>query len=344
MRKRFLRFKKRNRDVQSQVPRLDFYSQLLSLLKAGIPILKALQIILNQSDKKFKQAIQLIIKNLEEGNSLYVSFRKNGFPEEDCNLIRIGEESSNLEKSLAQIVNHLKSSIESKDKIKKALIYPMMVLSLSFAAIIFLLVFILPGFQNIFSEFNFELPFLTVLLLNISKQWFLLLIILTLFIGGSFFLYRREEIKLRLPIVGRIYKNMIFCKICRGLGYQLKSGVPILKALKTLQTSLKSKKYTQVVTGTAKDLEEGFKLSDSLKKSSAFPDSLVQIVRVGEESGSLGDVLVQSSSYYEQQAESFIKKWVLLVEPISTLTVGSVVGLIAISMLLPMFRMLETIQ
>jgi len=323
---------------------LNFYQQLLALLKAGIPITKSLQILLNQSNKRFKIIISKIIDNLQEGNSLAVSFEKAGLPSEDYNLIRVGEESGRLPESLSRIIKYLAGSLSSKDKIKKALMYPVIVLSLSFCSVIFLLVFILPTFKGIFSEFNFDLPFLTRVFLGISEQWFPIFVSIVLFASFFCFLFRKEEVRMRLPLVGSIYKNTIYAKICRSLGYQLKSAVPILKAIATIREGLASQIYSGALDDISQSLEHGERISDAMEKTAVFPYSLIQIVSVGEESGSLDEVLIQSAEFYEQETEGFIKKWVTLIEPISTLAVGGLVGLIAFAMILPLFKMMESIQ
>lgn len=313
---------------------LNFYKQFYALLSAGLPIPKALRIL----------ELRGMIIDLEKGQPLFAAFARAGFPAGDINLIKIGEESGRLLDSLGRIIKQLEGSIASRNSVKKALMYPMVVLSLSFCSIIFLLVFILPTFKGIFSEFNFELPFLTRLFLGISEQWFFILIFTAVLAAGFCFLFKKEEFRINLPLAGSIYKNTMLSGICRSLGYQLKSGVPVLTAIATIREGLGSRIYSDALAEASLALERGEKMSEAIKKGSVFPDSLIQIIGVGEESGSLDEVLVQSAGFYEQEAEGFIKKWVSLIEPAATLVVGGLVGLIAFSMILPLFQMMEQIQ
>ncbi len=323
---------------------LDFYKQLLALLAAGVPIVASLQIIQNQSDKNFGSIIKKITTDLAEGKTLASSLKTNSFPDEDINLIKIGIATGKLEDSLEKIVQYSQNSLSAKNKIKKALLYPSIVLGLSFLSILFLLIFILPTFKGIFSEFNFDLPFLTRLFLKISENWFFIFILIIGLIIVLGYFFKKEEIRIKLPLIGSIYKNKVISKICRGLGYQLKSSVSVLTAIKAVKQGVDSKIYSKALDELYIGLEQGESFSTILAGNALFPISLIQIIKIGEESGTLDDILIQSANYYEQETESFIKKWITLVEPLSTLAVGGIVALIALSMVLPLFQMMEQIQ
>ncbi|OGC03870.1 hypothetical protein A2276_08485 [candidate division WOR-1 bacterium RIFOXYA12_FULL_43_27] len=309
---------------------LSFYKQLLGLLSAGLPISKALSI-LNKKD---------IVASLENGITLSDSLRAAGFPAEDLALIGAGEQSGNLEDALGRVARRLEAEIVSRDKIKKALMYPTIVLSVSLVSIIFLLVFILPTFAGIFSEFDYELPLLTRLLLKVSNWWFLPIFFLFAIGLTAWKLFKSEAFKLKFPF----YRNIILARLCRGLGYQLKSNVPILSALRMVAENLGSPVYSAALNSIARSLEQGSKFSDCLDNRSLFPAEFFEIIRVGEESGSLCEVLVQSALFYEEETENLARKWVTLVEPASTLVVGGVVGVIAFAMILPLFQMMESIK
>lgn len=323
---------------------LVFYTQLLALLKAGLPIVSSLKIIQNQSDKKFGLMIENISSNLAAGDALADLLKKHNFPNEDVNLIQIGVVSGKLEASLEKIIQYYKSSLLASNKIKKALLYPSIVLGLSFVSILFLLIFILPTFKNIFSEFNFDLPFLTKAFLRVSENWALILLFIIGMIIVSAYLFKKEEIRIKLPLIRSIYKNKMLSRICRSLGYQLKSSVPVLTAIQAVKQGINSIIYSKALDDLSNKLEQGESFSAILSRNVLFPASLIQIVKIGEESGTLDDVLIQSADYYEQETDSFIKKWITLVEPLSTLVVGGVVVLIALSMVLPLFQMMEQIQ
>jgi type IV pilus assembly protein PilC len=323
---------------------LIFYRQLKALLKAGVPIIHALEIIKNQSDGQFRSAINQISNGLKLGNTLASSFEKAGFPASDINLIRVAEVDGRVEEALGRIEKCLDRSISSREKIKKALMYPMIVLSLSFMSVIFLLVFIIPSFKNIFSDFSFELPLLTKILLTVSDFWWMILLLLIGISIFTYFLFKKDKVKRSMPIFGSVYKNLQFSSFCRSLGYQLKGGVPLLKALSIIQNGVCDLYLAKALKSIYESLENGIKLSEALTITKIFPDSLIQIVRIGEESGSLDQVLIQAAEYYEEECDSMIKKLIVLVEPLSTLFVGGVVALVAFSMIVPLFSLMETIQ
>ena len=313
-----------------QKEKADFLKQLGMLLKAGIPLSRSIDIL---AEGKQKKNASQILQKLQAGASFSESWDWGG---EIKALISVGEQNGQLEEALQRAARQIEGRLIFKDKIKKALSYPILVLFLSLICFMLVLIFVLPTFANIFSDFDYRLPPLTVFVLNLSRIWFVFPVSILLLLVFAFKIFR-SDVRFRLSF----FKYVFFSEFCRSLGEQLKNGVPILKAFKILEHATPHKFFKNKFSAVYQALESGQKLNASL--GTYFPDSLKRMVAVGEESGSLDLILLQAADIYSEKVESLIKSFTLILEPASTIFVGAFVGFIALAMLMPLFSMVNSL-
>ncbi|MFH1617076.1 MAG: type II secretion system F family protein [Candidatus Margulisiibacteriota bacterium] len=323
----------------------DFYKQLASLLKAGLPLHSALQML------EARHKLGDLAEAISGGKSFSVALEDRGVPADIVSMVRVGEWNACLEENLFDISKHLEGQAKAKSSIKRTLTYPCIVLASSVLCIIGLLAFVLPMFASMFSGFDMPLPLLTRVLLSISQFWWLVLLAIAAFSAGAVLLYRKEQVKLGMPVVGRLHRYFICERFCAMLAQQLRNGVPILEAIRNIKPGISFKAYRDSIDSIYADLENGQKLSNCLARPEPcrrtvklFPETLCQMIRVGEETGTLDSVLGEAADYYRQEAESAIKSVTGLIEPLSTLAVGGIVGLVAFAMLGPLFSVLDYLQ
>jgi type IV pilus assembly protein PilC len=265
-------------------------------------------------------------------------------------MIKAGEVGGVLDVILERLSAYLEAAEVLKAKVKGAMTYPIVVSSIAAAVTIFLLIFVIPTFENIFSGFGAELPFITQIVVNTSdfltKFWYL--VILTpvgLIVGLK--LYRKtdqgirtiDQLTLKLPIFGIILRKVAVAKFTRTLSTLIKSGVPILQALETVAKT-SGNKVIEIAIMTARDsVKEGERIASPLKKSSVFPPMVVQMVSIGEETGNLDAMLAKIADFYDQEVDVAVKALTSMIEPIIIVLMGLVIGFIVIAMFLPMFEL-----
>ncbi len=314
------------------------YKQLARLLSAGIPLNRALKILSAQTDPRLLK----VSNDIEGGQSFSESMFKNGFLSQD-NLysFRAAEDNSCLEEVLLRTAALLENKEKLLSEFKKTLIYPAMVFGLSILSLFYLLIFVLPAYSRMFSDFNFKLPLITRIAIKLPSLSFLFMLI---FIASAFLLYKKSRdfnFRIKIPLIGRIYLASYLRDFCFSMDYQLKSGLPLVSALRNAGSGLKEIK--PILDSTIADVESGEPLSQALAKHKIFKGILPKLLAVGEESGSLSDMMHQAGEHFGIFAESEMKKLSLFAEPLATLVVGCVVCFVAAAMLLPLFSMVNSL-
>jgi type IV pilus assembly protein PilC len=297
-----------------------FSRQLSTLVSSSVPIVQSLSILESQiENKNFARVISLLRKDIESGLSISDAMAKypDVFSELYVSMIRAGEVGGVLDTILDRLATYLESSAALRDKVKSALMYPIIVGSIAVIVTVVLIIFIIPIFKNIFSSFGAELPLITRIVIGASdflkKYIFHIIVFLGVFFYGIKRYIKTEKgrrqfdyILLKLPIFGIIFKKIAIAKFSRTLGTLVKSGVPILQALETVAKTSGNKVIEEIVLSSMKSVKEGGKIAEPLKKDNIFPPMVTQMISVGEESGSLDTMLFKIADFYDQEVDASV--------------------------------------
>jgi type IV pilus assembly protein PilC len=332
-----------------------FSRQLSTLVGAGVPIVQSLGILESQAENPaFKEVLGAVKTDIEAGLSISDALKKhpNAFPDLYCSMVKAGELGGILDTILERLTAYLESTEELKAKVKGAMMYPAIVLSICSIVTVFLMIFVIPTFKNIFASFGAELPLPTQILIDISDamkaKWYL--IVAAPFVGWkSFNAYYAtpkghrmvDAWSLKAPIFGPILKKVAVARFTRTLGTLIKSGVPIMQALETVAATAGNVVIAEAVNLTRESIREGGHLSDPLKKSGIFPNMVTSMISVGEETGALDIMLSKIADFYDSEVDTAVKGLTSLIEPIVIVVMGLIIGTIVIAMFMPMFGLGE---
>jgi len=341
----------RNRKIKSKD--IDAFTwQLASLVKASVPILRALTLISQQTDNPTLQIVVDDLKNhvkdgktLSEAMGQYPKLFNNLF----LSMVQSGERGGVLDEVLYKIAEHREKDQQMRRKIQSALAYPMVMLFVGVGTVFIMLTFFMPKFVGIFERMHRELPLPTKILINLSNFmseywiWFIVAFGFVFIVFGrmqpggkkKFFI---DMIKLHTPFVKQFIRDSEIAKFCRTLGMLLKNGLPVYESLALATRTLDNDVLRKQLEVTSKDIvNQGATLSASLKKVKIFPNFAINMIAVGEEGGKLEEALDGVAEAYEKEVEQAIGIMTSLIEPILILTIGGIVGCIVFAMLLPIF-------
>ena len=332
---------------------ISFYRQLAKLIKSGVPILRAITLIAEQMPHaRVRRVLEEAGESVRQGQSLSSALRffEHDFGLFDIALIEAGENAGRLDESLMKIVQYRTEQDQLRSKVGMALVYPLFVFLVGLATTGFLLAFVIPKYARFFSDLGQELPLPTRILMGLS-QWtrhygFLVIILFAAVAMGIRKLrhlppYRlmMDRFLLSLPPTGLLFLKVEIVRMTRTLALLIKSGIPILNALKISEPVLQNAAVREQMEICRRALEDGRYLSDGLRQSRLFPPLFVQLVSLGEESGRLDETLVELADWYEQDTLEAIQVGLRLLEPMVILMVGLILGLLIIAVLLPVFSM-----
>lgn len=330
-----------------------FSRQVVNLLKAGVPILRALDIIAGQTrEAGFKKAIEQIQEGIRDGKTF--SECLEGFPQIFSPLyvtmVRAGEESGRLREAVADMTEYLKREHELISRIKAALAYPIVMFTVGIATVIFVLTFVMPQISSLFSDLDQKLPAATIIVLTLSRffvKWWWALVAL----GFLFVIYFQGMAKtaagkrqlgrwqLALPYVGDLLLKVEMARFCRTMELLLQSGVSLVKAVRLAVPSVNNVLLQEQLSKSAEGLIAGRSFGETLKQALFIPEMIGQLVTVGEESGSLTETVRDIADDLEQETGETIKTMTNFLEPLMIIVVGSMIGLIVLAMLLPIFQL-----
>ena len=328
-------------------------SQFAVILGSGMPIVRAVELIAGQTqDKTLRQILQQAAGDVASGLSLAQSLKNRGknLPVTFIEMVRSGEESGTLDLAFKRLQTYYDKSFQSKSKVKAAMTYPIFTLIVAAIVVVIIMVVAVPAFTASFSSMGVELPWITRWLIAISgfftKFWLLLVIV----IGGGIFAYqmygRTEKGKLfharqrlRLPVLGRISLLKASAQFAGTLSTLLSAGLPVLQAVSVTASILDNAWIGAKVTGRLSDLEEGKTLSFCLDSAGVFPDLVSEMVRIGEETGSLENTLDMVGVYYDNETDLASRKALSLLEPIIICILAVIVLLVLLAVYLPMFAL-----
>lgn len=334
---------------------MNFTLDLHALLNAGLPVDKALAILINVAEKeKFKALVGDILKNVQGGNSLSEALGRHPriFPVLYTNMVKAGEAGGVLPAVLERLGSFLENSQDLKDYITSAMVYPLFLVLVGGVSIIIMLAFVVPKFAIIFADMGQAMPASTQVLLAISHglrdYWWMILLVLA---GGGMLVRKyiqtpagrlqTDRLKVRGPVTGTIVKSVEAARFTRTLGTLIHSGVPILQALRLVQEIITNRVIANALETVYHRVKEGESLSVPLLQADVFPPLAVQMISVGEQTGKLDRMLLRVAENYEKSVRNMIKRFVNLLEPAMILAMGLMVGFIVISMLMAVFSMNE---
>lgn len=335
---------------------LAIYSrQLAVLINAELPLIQSLNILSEQtSNKYFKKVIQQVREEVEAGSSLHQAKRKfpKVFDNLFCNLIASGEQSGSLDVMLRRLADYLEKIVKLRSQVKQAMVYPSAVLGFAVLVVIFMLWKVIPVFAQIFLELGAELPGLTAAVLALSRFveknivfiliGFIALIFLVRYLrqteqGRKFF----DKLILKLPIFGKIFEKVGLSRITRTLSTLISGGVPMLECIKITSTTSGNVILEEQLMKARSLIAEGSSMTDALIASGKFPFMFTQLVRVGETTGTLDDMLAKLADFYDEEVEASVATLLSVLEPILLILVGGMVGIIVVSMYLPIFSLMQ---
>jgi len=335
-----------------------FAEQLSVMVDAGLTLVRCLHTLADQTkNDKFKQVINTIRQDVENGVSFADALNKypKVFSNLFINLVRTGEIGGVLAKSLKQIADYLEGERQIKKRVKAALVYPKIVFGMCILVSIFLITFIVPKFMFLYNGMDIKMPLPTRIVIGISKfvpkYWWLLL-------GcgaGIYFGYIKfkasdlgkktlDYLSLNAPLFGPLGKKIVVSRFVKVLGALTVSGVPIMQALDVAKEVANNAIMSEVIDKIRENVNAGGGLSEPIAASNLFPPMVVQMVGMGEEVGSIGEALEKSSRFLDREVEDGVKSLMTKIEPLTTVIIGSVVGLILMAMYLPMFDVVKIAQ
>jgi type IV pilus assembly protein PilC len=331
-----------------------FTRQLSTMLKAGVPLLQAFDIVARGStNPKLTRLLTDIRSDVETGTSLSSAFRKHPlyFDALYCNLVEAGEAGGILEALLERLAIYQEKTMALKNKIKSALMYPTAVLVVAFIVLAVIMIFVVPSFEEVFKGFGADLPAPTLAVIAMSKvfvdYWW---IIFGVLFGGGYFAYqswRRSEkfqkavdrLMLRVPVFGDLVRKATVARWTRTLSTMFAAGVPLVEALDSVGGASGNAVYAEATEQIQKDVSTGAGLTTSMQGTGVFPVMVLQMTAIGEESGSLDQMLGKAAEFYEDEVDEAVKGLSSLMEPFIIVILGVLIGGIVVSMYLPIFKL-----
>lgn len=331
-----------------------FTRQLATMLKAGVPLVQSFEIVEDGLEKPSMQTLVRTIRNdVASGSGLAPSLAKHPryFDDLFCSLIGSGEDSGTLEVMLDRVATYKEKTEQLKAKIKKAMTYPTAVICVAIIVCAILLIKVVPVFANTFKNFGSELPAFTQFVLDISvfvtNWWFVILLAMI----ALFFAFREAKIRsvafcewldrlaLRAPVVGGIVHDSVIARFSRTLATTFAAGVPLVDALNSTAGAAGNSVYAKAIRRIRDDVTTGTTLYNSIKSTGLFPNMLLQMVSIGEESGALDEMLDKVATHYEAMVDNAVDSLSSLMEPLIMSILGVLVGGLMIAMYLPIFML-----
>ena len=334
-----------------------FSRQIATMMASGVPIVQSFDIIADgQKNVRFKNILLDVKQNIEGGSALHEALHRYPvqFDELYCNLVRAGEASGVLDTVLDTVATYKERMEAIKKKIKKALFYPMMVLAVVFMVCLIMLLFVVPVFAKTFQDAGAQLPAPTQLLVSASEfmqsYWWVVIGI----IGGSIaalivakkrsvkFAHFLDRMALKMPVMGNIVRNSAIARFARTLGVTFRAGVPLVEALDAVAGATGSVVYGDAVHQMREDIAVGHQLQLAMKQTGLFPNMVVQMTAIGEESGALDNMLFKVAEFYEEEVSNAVDTLSTLLEPIIMVVLGTLVGGMVVALYLPIFKLAGT--
>ncbi|WP_077621351.1 type II secretion system F family protein [Sediminibacillus massiliensis] len=334
-----------------------FLRQFATLVEAGISLVEATGTLSEQTEsKQLKHALQQVKDELEEGTSLSEAMGKNPaiFPKLLVNMVHAGEISGSLDEILDRMAAYYEKQYRLTQKVKTSLAYPLVIGTIAFLVTMFLLIYIVPTFADMFVSFGEEIPSYTAFILNVSSffkafWWMIVLMaILGIFLYRYLnekenFHYHMDRMFMRLPIFGNLLKKSALARMTRTLSSLLNSSVPIIQSVQITEQVVQNRVIKKVLSDSRDSLERGESMVGPMANHWAFPPMIIQMIQVGEKSGSMDEMLKKAADFYEEELDQAAEKLKSLIEPLMIVLLTVVVGAIVMAIIIPMFSIFESI-
>ena len=331
-----------------------FTRQLATMMKAGLPLMQAFEIVARgHSNPSMTEMLMQVRSDVEQGSALGKSFSKypKYFDRFYCNLVSAGESGGVLESLLDKLAVYKEKTQAIKKKVKTALTYPIAIIVVAIALIFIMMMFVLPAFKEVYANMGAELPRLTQLVMSLSDLfvdygW----IMIILLIVSAFGLYKLHEksptfqkridaLILRLPVFGAIVRKATIARWARTTSTLFAAGVPLVEVLDSVAGASGNILYEEATQDIRAKVTQGLSLTSSMQSTDMFPNMVIQMAAIGEESGSLDDMLNKAAEFYEDEVDNSVSRLSHLMEPIIMVVLGSLIGILLIAMYLPLFNL-----
>lgn len=335
-----------------------FFRQLAILIEARVPIISSLTAINEQTTNKyFSVVLSQVIHDIEDGYPLSKALEK--FPDVfsglTMNLIRAGETSGNLKKSVDYVADNIEKNYILASRVRSAMIYPSIILVVFFIVGFLTVSFILPKLTQVIKDIGAEVPWYTQMVITVgdfmNQYWWAAAIIILGCAGGIYYYISTpsgkkewDHIKLKIPIIGDIYRFVYITRFSENLAVLLEGGIPIIRALTIVSSVMGNIVYEAIILKTAEAVKVGGNMSDVLKKSFLIPPIVSHMIKIGEESGQIDTVLKHIAKFYDQETETRTKNLSTLIEPVLMIFIGLAVGFMAVAILMPIYNIAGQIK
>jgi type IV pilus assembly protein PilC len=331
-----------------------FTRQLATMMKAGVPLLQAFDIVgKGHSNPAVAKLLGDIKADVETGSSLSASFRKYPlyFDSLFCNLVGAGEQAGILDTLLDRLATYKEKIMAIKGKIKSALFYPISIIVVAFVIVAVIMIFVIPAFEELFSSFGADLPGPTLVVMAISKFFVSYWWAIFGSIGGGFWFFfytwKRSEkmqstmdrLMLKLPVVGEIIRKATIARFARTLSTMFSAGVPLVEALDSVAGAAGNRVYYDATKRIQSEISTGTSLTVAMQNAQVFPNMVLQMTAIGEESGALDSMLSKVADFFEAEVDDAVDAMASLMEPVIMVVLGTLIGGLVVAMYMPIFKM-----
>ena len=330
-----------------------FCRQFVSITQAGVPMKEALQMLSEQTENKWlKRAISEVLLNVEKGNTLADSMRSQSdiFPPMLVNMVEAGEQSGSLEMAFSRMAVHFEKEAKLKATIKKATIYPIILVIAAIGVIAVMLLFVIPIFIDMFADLDIEMPALTMFVMNSSKwmtsHWYVVLAIIVGVVAAYKLIYKTtqgrltiDRIKMKMPLFGKLTVKTACSQFARTMSTLLMSGISTIDALETTSKIVNNIHYTNAMLKAREEVMKGVPLSEPLEASGIFPPMVYHMTGIGEETGNVEEMLEKMADYYDEEVEMTTQSVLAAMEPLIIVFMALVVGTLVIAVISPIGAM-----
>lgn len=332
-----------------------FCRQFVSITQAGVPMKEALQMLAEQTENKWlKRAIFDVLTNVEKGNTLADSMMayQDIFPGIMVSMVRAGESSGNLEMAFSRMAVHFEKQAKLKATIRKATIYPIILICAAIGVVAVMLLFVIPIFIDMFADLDVEMPALTMAVMNTSEwtasHWYVILIVIVAVVAAYHAFYRTDdgrriidEIKIHMPLFGKLTVKSACAEFARTMSTLLAAGLSTVSCLDIVSGIIKNIHYVNALQKAKEEIMKGIPLSEPLQSSGIFPPMVYHMTGIGEETGNIEDMLSKLADYYDEEVEITTQSILAAMEPLIIVFMAIVVGTLVIAVILPIGAMYE---
>ena len=331
-----------------------FTRQLATMMKAGVPLLQAFDIVgKGHSNPAVAKLLGDIKADVETGSSLSTSFRKYPlyFDSLFCNLVGAGEQAGILDTLLDRLATYKEKIMAIKGKIKSALVYPISILVVAFVIVAVIMIFVIPAFKELFSSFGADLPGPTLFVMAISEffvaWWWAILGAIGFGLWFFFYTWKRSEkmqstmdrLMLKLPVIGEIIRKATIARFARTLSTMFAAGVPLVEALDSVAGAAGNRVYFDATKRIQSEISTGTSLTVAMQNAQVFPNMVLQMTAIGEESGALDSMLSKVADFFEAEVDDAVEAMSSLMEPVIMVVLGTIIGGLVVAMYMPIFKM-----